>query len=176
MSHSTTTTTDISEAYSKHRGELIAYFVGRGFGYMAAEDIAQEAFVRLMSVKLDGSKSVRALVFRTAKNIAIDMHRHSRRSASFKADSMDEINQFSDQIATEDSDMLDVIADSEVSDMVLEMIEEQPESLREVVQLYYFSGMTYAEIASHTGVSLTTCKDRVQKVLGIIRERIQVAA
>ena len=71
----------IAELYRQYYDELRRYLVGRTQNYAAAEDIAQETFLRAMNHEhklaemLPGQQ--RAWLYKTAKNLAVD---HARRA------------------------------------------------------------------------------------------------
>jgi RNA polymerase sigma-70 factor, ECF subfamily len=64
----------LTAAYERHAGELRAYVLARFGGQVAAEDVAQEAFARLVREVTGGRTPdcVRAWLYRVAHNLAVD--------------------------------------------------------------------------------------------------------
>ncbi|HKD36023.1 MAG TPA: sigma-70 family RNA polymerase sigma factor [Pirellulales bacterium] len=54
-------------------------------------------------------------------------------------------------------------------------VEALPEPYREVLMLYYYDDVTYAELASLLGVSAATINARLTKARGLLRERMASA-
>jgi len=65
--------------YARHHEELFRYAARYTGDADLAEDIVQEAFVRLADHPPDAAEAVRPWLFRAATTIAIDAHRTSRR-------------------------------------------------------------------------------------------------
>lgn len=65
--------------YARHHEELFRYAARFTGDSDLAEDVVQEAFVRLAEHPPGAADALRAWLFRAATNIAIDVHRTSRR-------------------------------------------------------------------------------------------------
>lgn len=82
----------IEELYQKHYHELVAFLTSKTQNASTAEDIAQEAFLRglyhwsTLSELSDHQR--RAWLYRTARNIMIDLFRQSKRTSDATGDSV----------------------------------------------------------------------------------------
>lgn len=154
--------TDAALLLSYRRGDLDAFttlydrYEDRLFFYARtltedagiAEDVVQEAFVRLLRVEPGGAgESLAPLLFTMVRNLATDARRravvrerlHAERSSAPRAE---------DQL-------------SEVGDL----LEILPADQREVVFLKICSGLTFAEIGDVTGTKLQTVASRYRYAL-----------
>lgn len=66
----------ITSIYKRCYGELKHYFMGYTHDVMAAEDMLQDLFVKLLSLDVISTETVRHLVFVMAKRMVIDDARH----------------------------------------------------------------------------------------------------
>src|SRR5689334_22138496 len=66
----------VERLFREHNEALIRFLLGRCRSYQEAREVAQEAYVRLLSLDQPGAVSyLRSFLFRTAANIAIDRQR-----------------------------------------------------------------------------------------------------
>jgi RNA polymerase sigma factor (sigma-70 family) len=63
---------------------------------------------------------------------------------------------------------------SEQYTMVMTVLDEQPETTKEIVRLRFFEQLTFEQIAEQLGIGVTTAKDRVRKAIGAVQERVTV--
>src|SRR5512142_2060557 len=69
----------IERLFREHNEALVRFLRGRVGSHSEALEVAQEAYVRLLSLDQPGAVSyLRAFLFKTAANIAIDRHRRDR--------------------------------------------------------------------------------------------------
>ncbi len=68
----------IADSYQKYRGGLLCYIYYRIGDYEVAQDLTQDAFVRLLTyeMKLDAN-TMKSFLFTIASNLVIDYLRHS---------------------------------------------------------------------------------------------------
>jgi RNA polymerase sigma-70 factor (ECF subfamily) len=73
----------IIDLYDQLRPSLRAYLCCLGMTSDQAEDVIQEAFLRLVGhrFELDATDNLRAWIFRVAHNLSVDIHRSQRRSS-----------------------------------------------------------------------------------------------
>jgi RNA polymerase sigma factor (sigma-70 family) len=78
----------VERLFQEHNDSLLRFLSARMGSHQEAKEIAQEAYVRLLSLDAPGAVSyLRAFLFKTASNIAIDRlrtRRSSERFASFE--------------------------------------------------------------------------------------------
>lgn len=72
---------ELSRLFEKHNRTLVSFLVNRLGNEAEAKEVAQEAYVRLLQLHEPGAVSfLRAYLFRTAANIALDRIRHRVRT------------------------------------------------------------------------------------------------
>lgn len=73
-------TEEVARLFEQHNQTLVAFLVRRLGSEAEAREVAQEAYVRLLQLDNPGAISfLRAYLFKTAANIALDRIRHRRR-------------------------------------------------------------------------------------------------
>lgn len=144
-------TGELDFAYRRHRGWLIA-FLARRFGREAAEDLAQETFLRLAKAPL-GWRNPKSVLARTALNAAQD---HIRREAAQRRPRL--VSETDGREGATPADQLETLFHREV-------VSQLPRNLRDVYCLNRFGGLTYEEIAAHFGISVKAVEKRMSKAL-----------
>src|ERR1700722_508841 len=85
----------IGELFGEHNAALIRFLLLRLHSYQAAREVAQEAYVRLLSLHEPGAVSyLRAFLFRTAANLAVDRQR--REDVNARASALPIFHEFAD--------------------------------------------------------------------------------
>jgi len=142
----------------------------RGSSPEDAEDLVQEAVVRLFVYTRTGGKvyDTQAFLTRTALNLAIDLHRHSRR----------------DQYEPEPIEALDLLDVGPTPDEILvaeqrllrmkDALDRVSRRAREVFFMHRLQGLSHAEIASKLGISKSAVEKHIAgavTILAIERQR-----
>jgi RNA polymerase sigma-70 factor (ECF subfamily) len=126
-----------------------------------SHDVVQEAFLRCWRrrelVRADGFK---ALVYRTALNLAANQRRRKRLWRFVSFDSLPE-------------EPADECAAGIVSRPLREAVDALPEPLKRVLFLSELAGMSYREIAEVTGVEEGTVGSRRNRALALLRRRLE---
>lgn len=146
----------------RHRGWLVAVLRLR-FGRDAAEDLAQEAFLR--AARQPDPAAIRrpkAWLLTVALNAARDQHR--RRAVRPPLTEADGGLELADAPTGPHQDEALVL-----KQVVLAL----PPRLREVFLLSRFGGLTYEEIARRLGISIKTVEWRMTKALAICAARLR---
>ena len=144
-------TEELDAAYRTH-GDWLVAFLARRFGREVAEDLAQETFLRLARAPIDW-RTPKSVLARTALNAAQD---HLRRENAQQRPRL-----VSDGGVTEDITLPDQV-ETVLHRQVVAML---PRNLRDVYCLSRFGGMTYDEIATHSGISVKAVEKRMTKAL-----------
>lgn len=131
-----------------------------------AEDVVQESFLsiwrRPASYKQDAG-TVAAYLFGVVHNKAVDSIRHEE-SVRRREQAAGEL----DEMRTDD----EVVESAWLAvrrDQVREAVKRLSQVQREAIELAYFEGQTYAEVAAKLGIPLGTAKTRLRD--GMIRLR-----
>lgn len=142
---------EASALYRAYAPWLVA-FLARRFGREAAEDLAQETFLRLAKSPID-PRSPKALLARIALNVAQD---HLRREQAQKRPRL---------VSGEDLPEGVTLPDQHETLLHRQVVAKLPRNLRDVYVLSRFGGMTYAEIAAHLNISVKAVEKRMTQAL-----------
>ncbi len=141
----------------------------------AAEDVVQEAFIRVVQngAEFKFESRVSTWLFSIARNLSID---HLRKAALRKHPSLDQPTSDSEESRT----LGETIADSKETDRSAEgerlkgrleaAVRQLPEEQREVFLLRETGDMPFKDIAELTGVSENTVKSRMRYALLRLKE------
>ena len=132
-------------------------FLTRRFGRQAAEDLAQETFLRL--TLHPEPRSPKALLAVTALNAARDLMR--RKAVRPRLVQLDELPDFGAPASQQEAVLL------------RQVVTSLPHNLRTVFLLSRFGGMSNDEIAQHCGVSVKTVEARVTRALKLCALRLR---
>jgi RNA polymerase sigma-70 factor (ECF subfamily) len=151
----------LSHIYAEEHGRL-RRIVRRITGSMeAAEDVVQEAFLKLSGHSLGAED--RGLLVRTAQNLARDAMRAERVRAAYAGNVMAE--QLTPGFTAPDNE---VSARQELGDL-FEAIKSLPPRTQQVLMMSRSDGMTYPDIAKALGVSVSTVEKDMVSALEFCR-------
>ena len=122
-----------------------------------AEDIAQEAFLRLARQLQsgDGQIRLRAWLHRTTTNLAIDEHRRSRTRQQYQ-DQGSPLEELQNALERHDDGHPERMAEqSEVRATILAVIQHLPMRYRRILALRELDGLDYPSIAEAMGISVS---------------------
>jgi RNA polymerase sigma-70 factor (ECF subfamily) len=159
----------VGTLFQRHRRQLLWYLLRLTSSREDAEEIAQEAYLRLLRVDGLECDAVRArnYLFRTATNLVRDNYR--RRTAR-----CEQLHVVLDDLQVEAEDTaLDRIVDFEMAaDIVLAILRGVPPRPRQAFLLHFGHGITYEQIALELGVSKKTVERDVVNTLEICRSKL----
>jgi len=151
----------VLEALYRRYSDGLRRALRRRFGADAAEDLVQEAYLRLArSGQAEDAEHPRALLMKIAVNAGVDRARYDRRrggdgSAALLPD-----------FESSPSDQAEVL-------LLKEIVLSLPPILRDVFVLSRFAGLSYGEIATRLGISVKTVEWRMSRALAICAERLR---
>lgn len=149
---------ELDQLYRRH-GAWLLTFVRRRFGHDAAEDLAQETYLRASRAQADVRRP-RAFLARIATNLARDrVRREMARPILITGDPRQ-------AMAVSEPDQTQAL-------LLKQVILGLPPRLREVFLLSRFGGLTYEAIAQQCGVSVKTVEWRMTKALAICAARMR---
>jgi RNA polymerase sigma factor (sigma-70 family) len=137
----------ISRLFSEHNESLIQFLATRLRSVQEAKEVAQEAYVRLLSLEDSGAVSfLRAFLFKTAANLAVDRIRsRNRQRQVLDAGLCDD----SREAPTPDRE----VATAQEVEIVRRLIGELPPKCRHAFLLHRVHGAEFSEIAQEMGLS-----------------------
>lgn len=139
-------------------GAWVTAFLARRFGRDIAEDLAQETFLRLAQTRIDW-RHPKALLARIALNVAQD---HLRREQAQKRPRL---------VRSEDTPEGVSLPEQDAALFHRQVVAQLPRNLRDVYCLSRFGGLTYAEIASHLGLSVKAVEKRMSQAIRLCMAR-----
>jgi len=151
----------MSALLAQHWTPVVRYVFGLLGSWDQAEDVAQEAFVRLWArrKKWSASGSPGALIHRIARNAALDVLKSPRHSAQ---------REDPDLLVDERTPDRDVEL-SELKQAVTKAVQALPPRRREIFRLVREGGFSYAEIAEIMEISRQTVANHMSLALSDLR-------
>lgn len=131
-----------------------------------AEDVVQEVFVRLWNGRdrLADSDSVKALLYRVAKNLLIDAYRRNLNSPVYE----DYVNYFN----TLRSDGGDPVEYREFYDNLVRQIDRLPPAQSMIVKMSKFEGLTNKQIAAELQIQEQVVKNQLSRGLKTVKQNL----
>ncbi|MDB5290327.1 MAG: polymerase sigma factor AlgU [Phycisphaerales bacterium] len=149
---------------NRYHGELIRFLMRQLGNHAAAEDVAQETFMRLHRAagQFEAQRGFRTWLLSIAANAAKDVYRwHARRPAcsihSLREDGAAPF-QLQEKTVVPPGERLEQL---ELRETVRRVVDRMPAHLREILLLSYFGEYSYREIAQTLGIPLGTVKSRL---------------
>ncbi len=150
--------------YNLYKGKLLGVCRRYARTAMEAEDIFQEAFIKIFNKINDLQKPesvsfwVKSLVERTA----IDHYRQNVNSRQLT--DYQEIEEYSDH----DISVISTLSHEEI----IQIINQLPDGYRMVVNMYLIDGYEHREIAQLLGISEGTSKSQLSRAKAILRKNL----
>lgn len=137
----------IARLFSEHNESLVRFLAVRLHSVQEAKEVAQEAYVRLLSLDDSGAVSfLRAFLFKTAVNLAVDRLRsRNRQRQAMNAGWCDERR----EAPTPDHEA----AQAEEAEIVGRLIGELPPKCRRAFLLHRIDGEDFSQIAKQMELS-----------------------
>ena len=154
----TTHPTSLETLFVEHAQNLV-HFLRRKVGTLEdAEDIAQNAFIRIQRVAESGSmENPKAYLYQTASNLAVDLHRRDKLHDNYIQQKMQVDNPESGSMALYDSlsPERQIAAKAELQ-AVEGAIAKLSGQSKQAFLMHRIKGLSYAEIAEIMGVSVSS--------------------
>lgn len=159
----------VEALFRRHRRSLLWYLTRLVPNRSDAEEVAQEAFLRLLGAEQLEADPGRArnYLFATATNLVRDNYRRKTARAENAHIAVDDL-----QIETEDPEparVVDAERGKRIVDSALHDLQPRP---REAFLLYVQEEMTYERIALKLGVSKKTIERDIALTLALCRSRL----
>lgn len=160
MKRAATQTVDLEAIFRECGQDLSAYFARRHGGADVAADLVQESFLQLTRRLRAGQvmRSPRAYLFGIARHVSLAFFRKHGAQA--------------EQLASASDQAVSVEPDARVA-AAREVIASLPALQREILDLRFAHGLSYAEIATAFGIPVGTVRSRLHHAVALLRERLE---
>lgn len=164
----------IETLINRHRTKVYTYIFLTIKNQALAEDLFQETFIKVIQSLRKGkyrdNGRFLSWVIRIAHNLIIDHFRKEKQLNSVSNDDseIDLLN--SKKLADDNIEQL--MISEQIRRDLRKLVNELPDDQREVVLLRHFGGLSFKEIADHTGVSINTALGRMRYALINLRKMI----
>ena len=149
----------VERLFREHNEALIRFLMARLRSYQDAREVAQEAYVRLLSLDEPSAVSyLRAFLFKTAANLATDRQR--REATHLRATELPLFREFADVRTPERR-----AADRQTVHRLERLIAAMPAKCRQAFILYQFEGLEFATVATRMGISERMVRKYVVRAL-----------
>ncbi|TXE14841.1 RNA polymerase sigma factor [Algoriphagus aquimarinus] len=139
-----------------------------------AEDLLQDVFVKVVktlnSDKYNEEGKFQPWVMRIAHNLAIDYFRKAKRYPTIL---MEDGSNIFNSLRFAEENVEDRQVREENIELVKRLIEELPETQKQVLIMRHYLDMSFQEIADQTGVSINTALGRMRYALIHLRKKMK---
>lgn len=144
----------------RYHHELLNFLTRQVRDRDTAADLAQESYVRVLSAQSAGQavRDMRALLYRTARNLVIDQH---RRAVVRRHEGLDSLPPDQQPLAPHYLQPEEVLASQQVVRAYMDTIAALPPRCREAFVLYVFDELGHAQIALQMGISVSMVEKHV---------------
>jgi RNA polymerase sigma factor (sigma-70 family) len=151
-SHMESTAVAVSELFREHNRMLVGYLRSRLGSEQEAKEVAQEAYVRVLQLHEPGAPGLlRAYLFKTAANLAVDRlrHRRVRQRSEEQPQLFEELNPTGGEL----DDPAEQLLEREQADQLLRILQELPVKCQQVMNLHRFEGASQRDVSLRLGIS-----------------------
>ncbi|MHB8814169.1 MAG: RNA polymerase sigma factor [Steroidobacteraceae bacterium] len=137
----------VTRLFREHNEALVRFLALRLRSQQEAKEVAQEAYVRLLKLDQPGAVGfLRAFLFRTAANLAVDRIRHEQMARRIAQESKF-LEELSVQPTPEQS-----ATDAQELTLAERLLDELPPKCRRAFLLHKVYGLDFADIAKQMGL------------------------
>ena len=170
-----------TQLVDRHQRSLINFFFHLSWDRQAAEDCAQEVFLRLYSHlgTYEPQAKFTTFLFRIARNLWIDRMRtaavHGKPLSLQGKGSGGEGPALQDRVASRAPSPVEILAREEQQDALRRAIDRLPDEQKAVVILSEIQGLKYQDIGEILGVPVGTVKSRMHTAMDKLKDLLSVA-
>ncbi|SHM57201.1 RNA polymerase sigma-70 factor, ECF subfamily [Cyclobacterium lianum] len=139
-----------------------------------AEDLLQDVFVKVVqtlnSDRYNEEGKFQPWLMRIAHNLAID---HFRKMRRYPTVVMEDGSNVFNTLHFAEQNVEDVQVRDETYELVRQLIDELPESQKQVLIMRHYMDLSFQEIAEQTGVSINTALGRMRYALINLRKKLK---
>lgn len=164
---------DFNSLFRRHAKEVTRFLKGRGLSEETASDLTQDTFLRLLATNPSTSPdpgNPRALLFRVARNLSIDLYRRERLVPHSPLEEA-VLHAIADEAPLPDA----IVFDRQRLAITALALTELPERTRQAFEWHRLEERTIAAIAQELDLSTTRTWSLIRDAYGHIRQRLQDA-
>jgi len=158
---------NLKQLFDRYYTRLV-YFSAQIVGSQeAAEDIAQEAFIKYWNQRHDvvpHPLAIKSYLYNTVKHASLNVARHQKVKDTYAAN-------LGDMAAVTES-LDNAIIHAEVLAQLHSALSTLPEGCQQISRMSYLEGMKNQEIAQTLGISVNTVKTQKQRALQLLRLKL----
>lgn len=156
----------ITDYYTIHRDELLAFVSSRLGDSCEAEDMIQDVFLRLLSTnKMISETTLHGLVYMMLRNQIIDYYRRHTYYEQYE--------HYIKGVNSESTTMESVFSAREIMEQLERGLARLPENCREVYRLHIYGGMKVSEISQKTGEGYKSVEHRLGTARKAMRQYLR---
>ena len=162
---------EFDRVYEEYRPRILRYLT-RLAGEPDAEDLTQLVFVKVSQALPDfrGESALSTWIYRIARNAAADWRRSASRTQAIHRELTGGMSDAGGAELSEETPSTDeALIRGEMQQCIRGVIDELPDSYRDVLALRELDGLSNAGIAEALGLSLATVKVRLHRARGQLR-------
>ncbi|MBT4414725.1 MAG: sigma-70 family RNA polymerase sigma factor [Flavobacteriaceae bacterium] len=164
--------------FLRHKQRIFNYINSKVLDTDISNDILQDTFIKVFKkVKLgkyNEQGKFLPWVLRIAHNLVMDHFRTVKRlKLNYENDMYDIFSKLNSDFSDNDGK---VISDKTLSKVLLEMIDQLPDSQKEIVKLRFYEDLTFKQIAEMNGISINTALGRIRYSINNLRKKMDKSA
>jgi len=162
------------EAYLERRANLVRFLTARTGSRPAAEDLAQELYVRLATREPGPPPdNPTALIYRAALNLLLDRARGESRSAARDAAWRDAARtSLGGEEVADDPGADEVVASRQRLRQLVDAVADLPPQMQRAFRLHKLEGLSHADTARAMGLSVKSVEKHVSAALKALTARL----
>ena len=165
---------DLLGLYLEKRANLVRFFAARLGARAAAEDLAQDLYLKIAALPADEPvQNPNALLYQMGANLMLDRMRQDRRAAAREGAWRETVTV---RIGAEDIQdepaVDDAIGDRQRLAQLIAGLQDLPPRMRQAFQLHKLQGLSHAETARAMGVSVSAVEKHISGALKTLLARL----
>ncbi len=165
----------LSTLIYRHQKELFTFIFYKINDEDLANDVFQDTFMKIIVMLKEGRYNEEGKFILWAKRIAYNLiidHFRAKSKNIKVSETTFETDEYSifDLLREPSENIEDQLVTNQIQDDLLKMLQYLPKNQQEVIQLRFFDGLSFKEIADHTNMSINTTLGRVRYALINLRK------
>ncbi|MGY8945615.1 MAG: RNA polymerase sigma factor [Flavobacteriales bacterium] len=160
--------------FLRHKQRIFNYINSKVLDTDISNDILQETFIKVFNLvnlgKYNEQGKFLPWILRISHNLVMDHFRAVKRSKLNYSNDMNRVFfKLNEEIIINENN---VISDNTLSKVLIEMIDQLPESQKEIVKLRFYENLTFKEIAKMNNISINTALGRIRYSINNLRKKM----